>query len=256
MYLHDGRLCVPNSKSKRELLLRQHHDNENHFGMGKSYQALSSRYFWPGLSKDVRKYTASCSQCLRNKSSNQVPAGLLHPLPVPHERFSDIAMDFVGPFPKSNGYEMVLVITDRLTNYVRIEPTHSTATAPDIAYLVYSTWCRQFGLPQRIVSDRDKLFMSQFWKTLHKSLGIEIQASTSYHPQTDGSSERSNKTVIQALRNYVNRRQTDWAKHLIHVETAMNNSVNATTELPPTELLYGSPIRLFPTLDETNIDDT
>src|SRR5436190_23794505 len=99
------------------------------------------------------------------------------------------------------------------------------------------------------------VFMSQFWKALHKLLGIEIQASTSYHPQTDGSSERSNKTVIQALCNYVNRRQTDWAKHLIHVETAMNNSVNATTELAPTELLYGSPIRLFPTLDKTNIDD-
>jgi len=255
IYLHDGRLCIPDSKSTRELLLHQHHDNENHFGIGKSYQALSSRYFWPGLSKDVRKYTASCPQCLRNKSSNQAPAGLLHPLPVPHERFSDIAMDFVGPLPKSNGYDMILVITDRLTNYVRIEPTHSTATTSDTALLVYNTWCRQFGLPQRIVSDRDKLFMSQFWKTLHKLLGIEIQASTSYHPQTDGSSERSNKTVIQALRNYVNRRQTDWTKHLIHVETAMNNSVNATTELTPTELLYGSPIRLFPTLDETNIND-
>ena len=150
---------------------------------------------------------------------------------------------------------MILVITDRLTNYVRIEPTYSTATAPDIALLVYNTWFRQFGLPQRIVSDRDKLFMSQFWKTLHKLLGIEIRASTSYHPQTDGSSERSNKTVIQALRNYVNRRQTDWSKHLIHVETAMNNSVNATTELTPTELLYGSPIRLFPTLDETDVND-
>jgi Reverse transcriptase (RNA-dependent DNA polymerase)/RNase H-like domain found in reverse transcriptase/Integrase zinc binding domain/Chromo (CHRromatin Organisation MOdifier) domain/Retrotransposon gag protein len=255
IYLHDGRLCIPNSKSTRELLLHQHHDNENHFGIGKSYQALSTRYFWPGLSKDVRKYTASCSQCLRNKSSNQVPAGLLHPLPVPHERFSDIAMDFVGPFPRSDGYDMILVTTDRLTNYVRIEPTHSTATAPDIASLVYNTWCRQFGLPQRIVSDRDKLFMSQFWKALHKLLGIEIQASTSYHPQTDGSSERSNKTVIQALRNYVNRRQTDWTKHLVHVETAMNNSVNATTELAPTELLYGSPIRLFPTLSGTNIND-
>ena len=255
IYLHDGRLCIPDSKSTRELLLHQHHDNENHFGIGKSYQALSRRYFWPGLSKDVRKYTASCPQCLRNKSSNQVPAGLLHPLPIPHERFSDIAMDFVGPIPKSNGYDMILVITDRLTNYVRIEPTHSTATAPDIALLVYNTWCRQFGLPQRIISDRDKLFMSQFWKTLHKLLGIEIQASTSYHPQTDGSSERSNKTVIQALRNYVNRRQTDWTKHLIHVETAMNNSVNATTELIPTELLYGSPIRLFPTLDDTDIND-
>jgi hypothetical protein len=255
IYLHDGRLCIPNSKSTRELLLHQYHDNENHFGIGKTYQTLSRRYFWPGLSKDVRKYTASCSQCLRNKASNQATAGLLHPLPVPHERFSDIAMDFVGPFPKMDGYDMILVITDRLTNYVRIEPTHLKATAPEIALLVYRTWCRQFGLPQRIVSDRDKLFMSQFWKALHKLLGIELQASTSYHPQTDGSSERSNKTIIQALRNYVNRRQTDWTKHLIHVETAMNNSVNATTEMAPTELLYGSPIRLFPSLDETTIND-
>ena len=164
-------------------------------------------------------------------------------------------MDFVDPFPKSDGYDMILVITDRLTNYVRVESTHSTATAPDIAFLVYNTWCRQFGLSQRIVSDRDKLFMSQFWKAFHKLLEIEIQASMSYHPQTDDSSERSNKIVIQALRNYVNRRQTDWTKHLVHVETAMNNSVNATTELAPTELLYGSPIRLFPTLDETDIND-
>src|SRR5438045_2208794 len=114
--------------------------------MGKSYQALSSRYFWPGLSKDVHKYTASCCQFLHNKSSDQVPAGLLHPLPVPHKRFSDIAMDFVGPFPKSNGYNMILVIRYRLTNYVRIEPIHSTATAPDIALLVHSTWCKDSSI--------------------------------------------------------------------------------------------------------------
>ena len=96
-------------------------------------------------------------------------------------QYTDIAMDFVGPFPKSDGYDMILVIMDRLTNYVRIEPTYSTATAPDIALLVHSTWCRQFGLPQRIVSDRDKLFMSQFWKTLHKLLGI-LQRSRSVIP--------------------------------------------------------------------------
>ena len=256
IYLRDGRLCVPNSKSTREMLLRQHHDNENHFGNGKVYGALSSRYFWPGLSKDVRKYIASCTQCLRNKPSNQSPAGLLHPLPIPDERFSDIAMDFVGPLPNSNGFNSILVITDRLTNYVLIEPTYTTATAPDVAHLVYRTWCRRFGLPQRIVSDRDKLFMSGFWKALHKLLGIKIQASTAYHPETDGSSERSNRTAIQALRNYVNRRQTDWADHLIHVETAMNNSVNATTELTPTELLYGTPVRLFPALDRTEVNKT
>src|SRR5271156_666500 len=74
LYLRDGRLCVPNSKSTREMLLHQHHNNENHFGNSKVYGSLSSRYFWPGLSKDVCKYIASYTQCLRNKPSNQSPA--------------------------------------------------------------------------------------------------------------------------------------------------------------------------------------
>ena len=76
--------------------------------------------------------------------------------------------------------------------------------------------------------------------------------STSFHPETDGSSERSNKTVIESLRHYANVRQSDWADHLIHVETAMNNSINATTGMTPTELLYGTPVRLFPRPINTN----
>jgi hypothetical protein len=149
---------------------------------------------------------------------------------------------------------MILVMTDRLTNYVRIEPTLSTATAQDIASLVYSTWCRLFGLPQRIVSDRDSLFTSHFWQHLHRLLKIKLKMSTSFHPETDGSSERSNKTAIEALRHYVNRRQTDWMDHLIHVEIQMNNSVNATTNFSPTELVFGSRLRLFPTFREGDID--
>jgi hypothetical protein len=137
-------------------------------------------------------------------------------------------------------------MTDRLTDYVKFEPTHSTATAADIADLVYRSWYRQFGLPKAMTSDRDKLFTSNFWKELHKRLRIHLRMSTSYHPETDGSSERSNKTMIEALRHYVNLRHTDWADHLIHVESAMNNSTNVTTGKTPTELVYGSPLRLFP----------
>ena len=86
-------------------------------------------------------------QCLRNKPSNQSPAGLLHPLPIPEERFSDIVMDFVSPLPKFNGFDSILVIMDRLTNYVLYEPAYKTATALDMAHLVYRTWCWRFGLP-------------------------------------------------------------------------------------------------------------
>jgi len=155
-------------------------------------------------------------------------------------------MDFVGPIPECKGFDMLLILTDRLTNYVRIVPTRSTATAQDIAQLVYESWYRLFGLPHSIVSDRHKLFTSHFWQELHRLLDIHIKMSTTVHPETDGSSERSNKTAIEALRSYANRRQTDWIHHLIHVETVMNNSVNATTKMTPTQLLFGTSIRLFP----------
>jgi len=108
-----------------------------------------------------------------------------------------------------------------------------------------------------MTSDRDKLFTSKFWKELHKRIRIDLRMSTSFHPETDGSSERSNKSMIEALRHYINLRQSDWADHLIHVESAMNNSVNATTGKTPTELVYGAPLRLFPSprdLAKANID--
>jgi hypothetical protein len=243
----EGRLCIPkNDRQSRETLLLLHHDSQNHFGVVKTRQSIMMDYYWPGLTDDIDTYIKSCASCARNKSSTQAPAGLLHSMPIPHDRFSEIAIDFVGPLPKSKGFDMLAVITDRLTNYVKIEPTYQTATAPDIAELVHRSWYRQFGIPSAITSDRDKVFTSNFWKELLRILKVHPRMSTSFHPETDGSSERSNKTAIESLRHYVNARQSDWADHLISIETAMNNSVNATTSKTPTELLYGAPIRLFP----------
>src|SRR5205814_8047210 len=168
----------------------------------------------------------SCSTCQWDKSSTQAPVGFLHPLPVPLDRFSDISMDFIGPLPKSRGFDTLFVVTDRLTGYTKIEATLQTATAKDIAELFHHTWYRQFGLPRTIVSDRDKLFLSKFWKEMHRLLNVKIKLSTAYHPETDGATERANKMIIEALRHYVNQRQTDWAKNLPHVEIVLTNSIS------------------------------
>ena len=69
--------------------------------------------------------------------------------------------------------------------------------------------------------------------------------STSFYPETDDSSERSNKMVIEALCYYVNLKHTNWADHLIHVKAAMNNSINATTGKSLTEMVYGTTLCLF-----------
>jgi len=110
-------------------------------------------------------------------------------MPIPENGFSEITINFVRPFSTSCRYDIIWVITDRLTNYVKIEPIKSTVTALEIANPFYQTWYRQFGLPTAITSDRDKLFIDHFWKHLMKKLDIHLCMSTVYYPETDGSSE-------------------------------------------------------------------
>ena len=176
-----GHLCIPaNDRRSCEKLLRIHDDDAgNHFAIDKTRKSITTDYYWPGVQWDVELYVKSCTSCARNKSSTQAPAGFLHSMPIPKDRFSEMALDFVGTLAPSRGFDTILVMTDRLTDFVKLEPTHATATAADIAKLVYQSWYRQFGLPKAMTSDRDKLFTSGFWRELHKRIRVDLRMSTS-----------------------------------------------------------------------------
>ena len=148
-------------------------------------------------------YIPSCANCQRNKSLTTKPAGLLHPLPVPDHHFQSVAIDFVGPLPLDHGFDSIVIMTDRLGADIQIIPCKTTMTVEQFAVIFFDRWYWENGCPQEIVTDCDKLFMSKFWRALMKLTGINHKMSTVYHPQTDGSSERSNKTIIQSLRFHV-----------------------------------------------------
>ena len=95
------------------------------------------------------------------------------------------------------------------------------------------------GLPSSIVSDRDPRWTSHFWKTVFTLLGTQLNMSTAFHPQSDGQSERSFRTLQQMLRAFVSPRQDDWAEHLPLLEFAYNNSKQASTGFTPFEMCYG-----------------
>ncbi|GEM08045.1 transposase [Rhodotorula toruloides] len=99
-----------------------------------------------------------------------------------------------------------------------------------------------------MVSDQDKLFTSRFWRVLHSRLGLKLQMSTAFHPETDGRSERTNKTVIQVLRQYVSRQQKDWVRFLPTSEYTINAAENASTGKTPFELVLGFTPSLSPRL--------
>ncbi|GAA6058084.1 hypothetical protein NBRC10513_006570 [Rhodotorula toruloides] len=135
--------------------------------------------------------------------------------------------------------DMPLTVTDRLTCYTRFFPWREKDEAKDPAEVVFKGWFSLFGLPERMVSDRDKLFTSRSWRTRHSRLGLKLQMSTAFHPETDGRSERTNKTVVPVLRQYVLRQQKDWVRFLPTTEYAINAAENVLTGKTPFRFVLG-----------------
>lgn len=253
-YISD-RLLIPRVGDIREHLFRMAHDSLGHFSADKSYATLRDAYYWPNMRRNLKQaYIPSCPDCQQNKACTTRKAGPLHPLPVPDAQGDCIAMDFVGPLPVDKGYDCILIITDRLGADIRIVPTRIDISAEDLAIIFFDNWFCENGLPADIVSDRDKLFLSRFWKALHKLTGTRLKMSTAYHPETDGASEWTNKTINQSLHFHVQRNQKGWVRALPRIQFAIMNTVNASTGFSPFQLHLGrSPCLILPII--TSNDD-
>ncbi|SGY26729.1 BQ5605_C018g08764 [Microbotryum silenes-dioicae] len=238
LYLR-GRLVIPLLAPLRESILHDAQDALGHLGDVKTYQTVIQTYFWPNMSRHVKQYVQQCDSCQQTKARTTRVAGKLHTLPVPVRPMADIAVDFVGLLPTNKGFDRVLTITNQLSRYVRLLPAREADTAADVANRFHEGWHRFFGLPQRIVLDRDKLFTSKFWSALHKHLNINLQLSSAFHPETDGRSKKTNKIAFQILRSLVNREQSNWVECLTACEYAISSSVNVSTGKTPFELVLG-----------------
>ena len=244
-----GRLVIPRELKVRELLYHLAHDTLGHFGFDKSYESLRNSYYWPNMRRDLEvAYIPSCSECQRNKDRTTRPTGPLHPLPVPDNRFDSVALDFIGPLPEEDGKDTILTMTDNLGADIQLIPIHSSYTAEQVAATFFDEWYCENGLMRHLISDRDALFTSALWEALHKLTGVKLKMSTAYHPETDGASERTNKTLNQMVRYHVEANQKGWSKNLSRIRFAIMNTVNASTGFTPFQLKTGRSPRIIPPL--------
>jgi len=192
---------------------------------------------------DVEKYCRTCHTCAVSKPASGRPQGKLKTMPVPTRPWQYIGIDFVGPLPESSNrtgsYDMICVVIDLLTSMVHVIPSKQTYRASDVAELLFDSIYKLHGLPERIISDRDSLFTSHFWKRLHRLLNTELRMSSAFHPQTDGATERANRTITQMIRQCVNPDQRGWVMKLPAVEFAINSARSSTTGFSPFQLNYG-----------------
>jgi hypothetical protein len=169
-------------------------------------------------------------------------------LPVLDAHFDSVAIDFIGPLPKDEGFNTIVTMTDRHGADIQITACKSDMSAEDFVFLFFNKWYCENGCPLEIISDWDKPFISKFWKALMKLTGIHHKFSTAYHPQTDGSSECSNKTVVQCLRFHVERNQKGWVRALPKVRFDIMKTIHASTGVSPFVLKTGRSPRLIPPL--------
>ncbi|GJW07934.1 RNA-directed DNA polymerase, partial [Tanacetum coccineum] len=223
---HDGflfknnRLCVPRCSLRDAIILEYHQGGlGGHFG--------------------------------RDKISHHTNAGLYTPLPVPNGPWEDVSIDFVLGLPRTQRQkDSIMVVVDRFSKMAHFVPCAKTYDASQVARLYFHEIVRLHGIPKSITSDRDVKFVSHFWRTLWKRLGSRLQFSSSHHPQTDGQTEVTNRSLGNLLRSLVGDNPKQWDLVLPQAEFAYNRPNHGSIGKSPFFVVYGrspfTPLDLTP----------
>lgn len=185
------RLFIPKDSGLIPPLLEEFHSSllGGHSGVKATLARLSTSFYWPGMHTDVKQFVRVCAVCQYNKNNTHCPYGLLQPLPIPSQVWEEISMDFIINLPSSANKTVIWVVVDRLTKFAHFVALPTSFTTASLASMFLTEIYRLHGAPKTIVSDRDKVFLSKFWKELFKAFGTHLAFSSSYHPQTDGHTE-------------------------------------------------------------------
>ncbi|GKC91461.1 putative reverse transcriptase domain-containing protein [Tanacetum coccineum] len=212
----NGRSWLPCYGDLRTVIMHESHKSKYsiHLGFDKMYQDMKKLYWWPNMKANIATY------------------------------WDNITMDFFTKLPKSSqGYDTIWLIVDRLTKSAIFVPMRETDPIEKLAIMYLKEVVTRHGIPVSIICDRDLRFASNFWRSLQKALGTNLDMSTAYHPQIDGQSERTIQTLEDMLRACAIDFGKRWVNHLPLVEFSYNNSYHASIKAAPFEALYGRKCR-------------
>ena len=237
-------LAVPSKM--RDNVLKSYHDalSGGHQGQERTYEAIRLKYFWPKMYSDIQTYVKTCEQCQQAKRYIHQKQALLKPLPI-GQTFSRLHIDILGPINKTKeGYRYILMVVDAFSKWTEAFPLH-TMEAREVAWKIYDEVICRFGSPESILTDRGQTFMSNLLKEICSILGITKLSTSSYHAACNAQVERMNSVVLQKLRIYGNKEQTDWAQLLPSIMFSYRTTPAIdSTNYSPYFILFGKECRM------------
>lgn len=239
--LYKGKIFIPKGSALQPLIVAEFHNTPTggHAGITRTYRRLSTTFYWPDMQHSVRDFINRCTTCQTIKSFNHAPQGLLQPLAIPGHIWESASLDFITHLPPSAGMSVILVVVDRLSKQAHFSALPAQFTALKVAEIFVRDVVRLHGLPASLISDRDPLFLSQFWQELFRLQGTHLSMSSAYHPQSDGQTEIVNRYLEDYLRCFTSDNPRHWVQFLSWAEFHYNTAWHSSTKMSPFEVVFG-----------------
>ena len=226
---------VPRDATLRTKLISELHETPmmGHLGVKKTYARLFARFRWEGMKKDVEEFVRTCDPCQR-AADKPAEDQSVHTIVARHP-WEVVTIDFLCGFTpaRSTKHTSIVVITDKFTRQIHLRSCPLNPSAQETVQYFLDMVVARHGLPRLLISDRGSQFESVLWIGVLGALGTRAALASTHHPQTNGSTERANRTLLQMIRKFVMKDHDEWALHLPLFEFAYNSAVHSTTGVAP-----------------------
>jgi transposase InsO family protein len=233
-------------------VLRQIHDgvSGNHCGIDRTYHKCCQRYWWFYMYASIVRYVQRCHSCQLVKRSSVNTPGYARDYSKVLQPFDTISID-IKILPRTKkGNTCVLVINDWLTRWMEAYALPNSKSIT-VANALLRNWICRHGLPKVILSDNGSDFVSDMFAEICRVLGIKRKLTSTYHPASNGITERSNHDISDMVSHRCNEHQNDWDEWLPFIMWSHNSSINRTTGYTPYEALYARICRIPTDIDVT-----
>lgn len=180
------------------------------------------------MMKNIRNYVKECIICQKVKPINQKSSGFLMPLPIPPSVWEDLSVDFITRFPKVQSKSVIIVVVDRLPKSCHLGVLPTNYNASMVVDFFVKEIIRLHGYPSSIVSDKDNIFLSRFWKKVNKLCGTKHNFTYAYHPQSDSQTKVVNRGIEMYLKSLAHEDPKKWLRILTWAELWFNTNYNTS----------------------------